>query len=145
MTSTSVPEGRIYNPFTVDWKAHVSSEFGWRVHPILGKEKFHNGIDIALPTGTEVHACTTGKVLQSYMSSTAGNYVVVQDATGYTCHYMHLSSRAVSVGDVVKHGDLIGKVGSTGRSTGPHLHLGIKDDKGEWMNPRFLLSDYVKK
>ena len=134
-----------YNPFTVDWKAHVSSEFGWRVHPILGKEKFHNGIDIAMPTGTEVHACTTGKVIQSYMSSTAGNYVVVQDATGYTCHYMHLSSRAVAVGDVVKHGDLIGKVGSTGRSTGPHLHLGIKDDKGEWMNPRFLLSDYVKK
>ncbi len=134
-----------YNPFTVDWKAHVSSEFGWRIHPILGKEKFHNGIDIALPTGTEVHACSTGKVIQSYMSSTAGNYVVVQDATGYTCHYMHLSSRAVVVGDVVKHGDLIGKVGSTGRSTGPHLHLGIKDDKGEWMNPRFLLSDYVPK
>lgn len=134
-----------YNPFTVDWKAHVSSEFGWRVHPILGKDKFHNGIDIALPAGTEVHACSTGKVIQSYMSSTAGNYVVVQDATGYTCHYMHLQSRAVSVGDVVKHGDLIGKVGSTGRSTGPHLHLGIKDAKGEWMNPRFLLSDFVPK
>ena len=133
-----------YNPFTVDWKAHVSSEFGWRVHPILGKEKFHNGIDIALPAGTEVHACSTGKVIQSYMSSSAGNYVVVQDASGYTCHYMHLSSRAVAVGDVVKHGDLIGKVGSTGRSTGPHLHLGIKDNNGEWQNPRFLLSDFVK-
>ena len=132
-----------YNPFTVDWKQHVSSEFGWRIHPISGKEKFHNGIDIALPTGTEIHACSTGTVIQSYFSSSAGNYVVVQDATGYTCHYMHLSSRSVAVGDTVKHGDIIGKVGSTGNSTGPHLHLGIKDNRGEWMNPRFLLSNHT--
>jgi len=133
-----------YNPFTVDWSAHVSSEFGWRIHPITGKEKFHNGIDIALPTGTEVHASSSGTVIQSYYSESAGNYVVVQDETGYTAHYMHLNSRSVAVGDVIKHGEIIGTVGSTGNSTGPHLHFGVKDASGEWINPRFVLSDFVK-
>ena len=133
-----------YNPFTVDWSQHVSSEFGWRIHPITGKEKFHNGIDIALPTGTEVHASSSGTVIQSYYSESAGNYVVVQDETGYTAHYMHLNSRSVAVGDVIKHGEIIGTVGSTGNSTGPHLHFGVKDNTGEWINPRFVLSDFVK-
>lgn len=133
-----------YNPFTVDWSQHVSSEFGWRIHPITGKEKFHNGIDIAMPTGTEVHASSSGTVIQSYYSESAGNYVVVQDETGYTAHYMHLNSRAVAVGDVIKHGEIIGTVGSTGNSTGPHLHFGVKDASGEWINPRFVLSDFVK-
>ncbi len=133
-----------YNPFPVDWTEHISSEFGWRIHPVLGYEKFHNGVDIALPAGTEIHACTTGTVIQSYMSQTAGNYVVVQDETGYTCHYMHLSVRSVKVGDTIKHGDIVGKVGSTGRSTGPHLHLGVKDAAGEWLNPRFLVSNFTQ-
>ena len=133
-----------YNPFTVDWTQHISSEFGWRIHPILGYEKFHNGVDIALPSGTEIHACTTGKVIQAGMAGTAGNYVVVQDETGYTCHYMHLSSYKVNVGNEVRHGDIIGKVGSTGRSTGPHLHLGVKDAGGKWLNPRFLVSSFPK-
>lgn len=78
------------------------------------------------------------------MSQTAGNYVVVQDETGYTCHYMHLSVRSVKVGDTIKHGDIVGKVGSTGRSTGPHLHLGVKDAAGEWLNPRFLVSNFAQ-
>lgn len=129
-----------YNPFTTDWSSHISSKFGWRIHPTLGYEKFHNGVDIALPQGTEIHACATGKVITATYSETAGNYVVIQDATGYTTHYMHLSVIGVSVGDTIKHGDIIGKVGTTGRSTGPHLHLGIKDNNGNWLNPEFLVS-----
>lgn len=132
-----------YNPFTIDWKAKITSRFGWRIHPVLGYEKFHNGIDIGMPAGTEIHACSTGKVIAATYSNTAGNYVVVQDETGYTTHYMHMTSYNVSVGQVVKHGDIIGKVGSTGRSTGPHLHLGIKDASGEWLNPEFLVSNYT--
>ena len=133
-----------YNPFEQDWSSKVTSEFGWRIHPISGKEKFHNGIDIGLPTGTPIHACATGKVIQSYYSESAGNYIVIEDETGYTTHYMHLSVRNVSVGDVVKHGDIIGEVGSTGNSTGPHLHLGVKNAEGEWLNPRFMVSSFVK-
>lgn len=132
-----------YNPFTIDWKTKITSKFGWRIHPTLGYEKFHNGIDIGMPAGTEIHACSTGKVITATYSNTAGNYVVVQDETGYTTHYMHMTSYNVSVGQVVKHGDIIGKVGSTGRSTGPHLHLGIKDASGEWLNPEFLVSNYT--
>ena len=133
-----------YNPFEQDWSSKVTSEFGWRIHPIYGTEKFHNGIDIGLPTGTPIHACATGKVIQSYYSESAGNYIVIEDETGYTTHYMHLSVRNVSAGDVVKHGDVIGQVGSTGNSTGPHLHLGVKNKDGEWLNPRFMVSSFVK-
>ena len=132
-----------YNPFTIDWSKKITSRFGWRVHPILGREKFHNGIDIGMPAGTEIHACASGKVITATYSNTAGNYVVIQDATGYTTHYMHMTSYNVSVGQMVKHGDIIGKVGSTGRSTGPHLHLGIKDEKGNWLNPEFMVSTYT--
>ena len=63
-----------------------------------------------MPAGTEIHACATGKVITATYSDTAGNYVVVQDATGYTTHYMHMTSYNVSVGQEVKHGDIIGKV-----------------------------------
>ncbi len=132
-----------YNPFETDWSTKITSRFGWRIHPILGGEKFHNGIDIGMPEGTEIHACATGKVITATYSESAGNYVVIQDETGYTTHYMHMTSYNVSVGDEVKHGDIIGKVGSTGRSTGPHLHLGVKDAAGNWLNPEFLVSTYT--
>ncbi len=140
-TDTGGAHQAFYNPLEVDWTENITSKFGWRIHPTLGYEKFHNGVDIGMPEGTEVHACATGTVITSTYSDTAGNYVVIQDETGYTTHYMHLSSRGVNVGDVVKHGDIIGKVGSTGRSTGPHLHLGVKDANGNWLNPEFLVSD----
>jgi murein DD-endopeptidase MepM/ murein hydrolase activator NlpD len=133
-----------HNPFTLDWSEYVSSEFGWRIHPITGEEKFHNGIDIALPEGTEILACSTGTVIQSYVSESAGNYVVIEDDTGYTCHYMHLESRSVALGELVQYGDVIGKLGNTGNSTGPHLHLGIKDNTGEWLNPRFMVSTFIR-
>ena len=133
-----------HNPFNSDWSSHVSSEFGWRIHPITGVEKFHNGIDIALPEGTKINSCSTGIVIQSYFSDSAGNYVVIEDESGYTCHYMHMQSRSVDVGDMVHFGDIIGSLGNTGNSTGPHLHLGIKDNHKEWLNPRFMVSAFIK-
>ena len=136
--------GRFANPFTIDWRSKVTSEFGYRIHPISKVEKFHNGIDIGMPTGTEIHSCSDGIVISSTYSSSAGNYIVIRDSeSGYTLHYMHMSVRKAQVGDVVKTGDVIGLVGNTGNSTGSHLHLGIKDVSGNWINPRDVLSTEI--
>lgn len=132
------------NSFSLDWRAYISSDFGWRIHPISGMEKFHNGVDIALPLGTPIGSSSKGKVILSYYSESAGNYVVVEDKSGYRCHYMHLDRRMVSEGDEVDYGQIIGTVGNTGNSTGAHLHLGVQNEDGKWINPVFVVSDYVR-
>lgn len=132
------------NPFDFNWTGDVSSPFGWRIHPVTKERKFHEGLDIAEPGGTPVMSVCTGTVISSYYSETAGNYIVVQDVTGYTVHYMHLSDRYVAAGTEIKRGELIGTVGTTGRSTGNHLHIGVKDESGEWLNPSFLVSSFVE-
>ena len=138
-TETGGGHQAYHNPFSSNWSQNVSSEFGWRIHPITGEEKFHNGIDIALPSGTPIQSVSIGTVVKSYYSSSAGNYIVIEDSLGYQSHYMHLSERYVNVGDVVSFDTVIGTVGSTGRSTGPHLHLGVSDPSGNYMNPKFLV------
>lgn len=142
-TDTQGAHQSYINPFSLDWVQHVSSHFGWRIHPISGQEKFHNGVDIALPTGTNIGSVSKGKVIQSYYSQSAGNYIVIEDESGYRCHYMHLNERYVSVGDEVNYGDVIGTVGNTGNSTGPHLHLGVQNEDRKWINPLFVVSNYV--
>lgn len=102
-----------------------SSNFGMRMHPILNTWKFHRGLDMAAATGQVVSAAKTGKVLKASMYSSYGNCVILDHGDGYTTLYAHLSSISVSQGDIVNQGDEIGKVGSTGRSTGPHLHFEI--------------------
>jgi murein DD-endopeptidase MepM/ murein hydrolase activator NlpD len=131
-----------YNPFTVDWKSCITSRFGWRIHPIYDESRFHYGVDIGMSSGTEIHACSSGTVTTAGEFDMVGKYIVIKDETGYMTHYEHLSEIDVSVGDEVRHGDVIGKVGSTGDSTGPHLHLGIQDADGNWLNPEFLVSTY---
>ena len=128
-----------HNPFDINWANKITSEFGWRIHPISGEEKFHKGVDIGMPSGTPVKSCSEGVVVKSTCTSVEGNYVVVMDETGYKCHYMHLSERNVNEGDVVDYDTIIGSVGSTGYSTGPHLHLQITDQNGECLNPKFLV------
>jgi len=128
-----------HSPFTGNWSDKISSEFGWRIHPISGEEKFHKGVDIAMPSGTPINSCSEGVVIKSYYSESAGNYVVVEDETGYQIHYMHMSDRYVAVGDKVDYDTIIGSVGSTGYSTGPHLHLQVTDNNGEYLNPKFMV------
>lgn len=128
-----------HNPFSINWKSKITSEFGWRIHPITGEEKFHSGVDIAMPKGTPVMSCSEGVVVKCATTDVEGNYVVVEDETGYRCSYMHLSEICVSVGDKVDYETLIGKVGSTGRSTGPHLHLQVTDASGQLLNPKFMV------
>lgn len=132
------------NPFDFNWESDVTSPFGWRVHPISHDRRFHNGLDIAEPGGTPIKSVCTGTVITSEFSSSAGNCIVVQDVTGYTVHYMHLNERYVAVGTEIKKGELLGTVGTTGNSTGNHLHIGVKDEGGEWLNPIFLVSSFVE-
>lgn len=104
----------------------LTSAFGYRIHPITGKPHSHTGIDIPAPYGTSVEACKGGQVITSAKHSSYGNYVVIDHGNGTSTLYAHMSSRAVSVGDIVTQGQVIGYVGSTGSSTGNHLHLEVR-------------------
>ncbi|MBQ7955018.1 MAG: peptidoglycan DD-metalloendopeptidase family protein [Lachnospiraceae bacterium] len=120
--------------FPVAKYTRVSSEFGNRLHPTLGIYKMHNGVDLASPTGTAIYAAYDGKVVAATYSSTMGNYVMINHGGGLYTIYMHASKLYVKNGDIVVRGDTIAAVGSTGRSTGPHLHFGVRLN-GSYVNP----------
>ena len=101
----------------------ITSVFGPRIHPITGRPGNHTGTDIAAPGGTPIHAARGGVITISTYNSSYGNYVVVQHDNGVSTLYAHMNSRAVSEGDVVEQNQVIGYVGTTGSSTGNHLHL----------------------
>ncbi len=103
--------------------SRVSSGYGYRVHPILRKRHFHGGVDLVARTGTPIRAVADGKIVFRGRKGAAGNMITITHANGYKSKYLHLSrfSSASGYGRRVKQGDVIGYVGSTGRSTGPHL------------------------
>ena len=127
-------------PSNSSWYTPVSgytltSPFGMRVHPVLGYARMHNGIDMACPQGTPIYATRAGTVtVASYQAGGAGNYVSINHGDGFASIYMHMTNYVVSVGQNVGQGQLIGYVGSTGISTGPHLHFGISY-AGTYVNP----------
>ena len=104
----------------------VTSGFGYRIHPILGKRILHTGIDIAAGSGTAIWAADGGKVIYATWVSGYGNTVAIDHGGGISTLYAHQSSMAVSYGQTVKKGAVIGYVGSTGYSTGPHLHFEVR-------------------
>lgn len=113
----------------------VTSPFGMRTHPILGVQRMHNGIDMACAQGTPIYATRAGVVTAaSYQAGGAGNYVSINHLDGFASIYMHMTHYVVSAGQNVSQGQLIGYVGSTGLSTGPHLHFGISY-AGTYVNP----------
>lgn len=116
-------------------RLHVTSPFGSRIHPITGQRKTHHGIDYGNPTGTPVYAVAEGVVTVSGYDQYSGNKIAIRHRDNSESWYMHLSARGVSVGAKVAPRQCIGKVGNTGRSTGPHLHFGFKNEKGAWINP----------
>ena len=120
--------------FPVAKYTRVSSEFGWRIHPTLGVNKFHNGVDLASPSGTNIYAAYDGVVVAATYSGTMGNYVMINHGSGLYTIYMHASKLYVKKDDIVLRGNTIAAVGSTGRSTGPHLHFGVRKD-GEYVSP----------
>lgn len=112
----------------------ISSYFGPRPQPTAGASTNHKGIDLAAPYGTAILASASGVVTTSTYSSSAGNYIVIAHGNGTSTVYMHCSSLLVSVGETVEQGKVIAKVGSTGYSTGNHLHFGVIKN-GSYVNP----------
>ena len=106
----------------------LSSQFGYRIHPITGVAHSHTGIDIPAAGGTPILAAKSGQVVTSAYHYSYGNYVVIDHGNGNSTLYAHMSSRAVSEGQMVTQGQVIGYVGTTGSSTGNHLHFEVRDN-----------------
>lgn len=120
--------------FPVPGHTRISSPFGMRRHPVTGQYKLHSGTDFPAPKGTTVLAAKSGTVVKSQMTNAYGNYIIINHGGGMMTAYAHLSQRCVSVGDTVEKGQKIGCVGSTGWSTGPHLHFEVIIN-GSFVNP----------
>ena len=103
----------------------LTSPYGWRIHPITGKNSFHNGIDLAGPQGTPIYAARSGTVTTATYSGAYGYYVTINHGDGYSTLYAHMTHYVVSSGQYVSQGQVIGYMGSTGWSTGPHLHYTV--------------------
>jgi len=110
------------------WPAYgrITSGFGLRLHPIFGTREMHTGIDIGAPSGTPVFAARAGRVTYAGVEAGYGKLIVIDHGDGVTTWYSHLSTIVVRIGQLVHHGELVGRVGSTGYSTGPHLLFEIR-------------------
>ena len=123
-------------PVKIGW---YSSNYGWRIDPFTGQNAFHEGVDFMAEIGTPILAAAGGIVVYSDNHAGYGNMVEIDHGNGLASRYGHMSKRLVKVGDVVLRGQEIGEVGSTGRSTGPHLHFEVLL-RGQPQNPTKYLS-----
>ena len=114
--------------------ARMTSGYGMRNHPVLRQRRRHNGIDLAAPTGTPIYATADGIIERADWFSSYGLYISIDHGGDLQTRYAHMSRLAVAAGDRVEAGEVIGYVGSTGRSTGPHLHYEVRVD-GVAVNP----------
>ena len=132
-------EPQATQPAKVTWKVPINytaftSPYGYRIHPISGTKKFHYGVDLAAPKGRPIYATRAGTVSTASYNSSAGYYVQINHGDGFQSIYMHMTHYVVSKGEKVSQGQVIGYCGSTGASTGPHLHFGITKN-GSYVNP----------
>ena len=136
--------GGEYSGGVMGWPSRSSNRitdvFGMRFHPILHYYKMHTGIDIGARAGTDILSAADGKVIRTAYSSGYGNYVMVDHGGGVVTLYAHSSKILVKVGDKVKRGDVLALVGSTGMSTGPHIHFEVREngaykDPLDWVTP----------
>jgi len=119
----------------------LTSPFGERESPTAGASSNHQGVDLAGPEGTPIYAARSGTVTIARYSNSAGYYVTINHGDGFSSVYMHMTNYTVSVGQKVSQGQLIGYMGSTGISTGPHLHFGIALN-GAYVNPALYVPLY---
>ena len=117
----------------------ISDDYGNRIHPTLGVQKFHNGVDMAAPGGSPILAAYDGNVVAADYSSSMGNYIMIDHGDGLYTIYMHASALYVSKGNFVTKGQKIAAVGTTGRSTGNHLHFSVRLN-GSYVSPWNYLS-----
>jgi murein DD-endopeptidase MepM/ murein hydrolase activator NlpD len=129
---------RVYNGGMFCWPApsytRISDDYGYRQHPILNVQQFHTGVDMAAPGGTPILAAYDGAVVQAAYNSSMGNYVMIDHGSGLYTIYMHAQKLMVSAGDEVSRGEQIATVGTTGRSTGNHLHFSVRLN-GSYVSP----------
>jgi murein DD-endopeptidase MepM/ murein hydrolase activator NlpD len=119
-------------------QGEMTSPFGWRIHPIYGTKSFHNGVDIGAQNGTPIVAALSGRVEAATYNDTYGYYIILDHSGDFRTIYAHCSELLVKQGDEVEKGDTIALVGSSGVSTGPHLHFEVR--RGEFrINPAWLL------
>lgn len=131
--------------FAVPVNGRISNGYGYRVHPVSKKLKFHRGIDIKAKKGKKVMAAAEGHIVAAAWSNSYGNFIKIQHRNNFLTIYAHLSKILVKKGQTVRKGQVIGKVGSTGISTGNHLHFEIKY-KNKNLNPLLYLPlKFIKK
>ena len=122
------------NPVT----GRITSKFGKRQAPTAGASTYHNGVDIAVPVGTQVVAPWGGTVLSTYSNAAGGRQMIVRHPNGYRTGYAHLSGYIASKGQTVKQGEAICLSGNTGHSTGPHLHFTLTNAAGQKVDPETI-------
>ena len=116
----------------------MASGYGWRIDPVYGVTKFHSGMDFAAPSGTEIYATGKGRAVKvDYSTGGYGNRIIIDHGYGYQTLYAHMSSFAIKQGESVQRGQVIGYVGNTGKSVGPHLHYEVHKN-GEKVNPVYF-------
>jgi murein DD-endopeptidase MepM/ murein hydrolase activator NlpD len=122
----------------------ITSKFGFRTDPKTGEANvFHNGIDLAIPIGTQIKSPMPGVVDAITIGGIGGNQVIIKHNNGYKTGYSHLTKALVKKGDKVKQGDIIALSGNTGKSTGPHLHLTLTDPSGAKVDPQKMIYSNV--
>lgn len=122
-------------------KGYITSGFGWRIHPITKKKSFHAGIDIAALSGTPIHCTADGIVSYEGKTKYNGNFIVIEHGYGFSTVYAHNTKNLVKTKQRVKRGDTIAYLGSTGRTTGPHLHYEVWRDRKK-VNPLSYLNSH---
>lgn len=115
-----------------------TSYYGIRIHPVTKQNKLHQGIDLEAPVGASVNSVAYGKVIFAGQYQGYGNLISIQHANGYSSHYAHLNKIEVSIGKIVNPSNKIAEVGSTGLTTGPHLHFELRKE-GKSLDPSILL------
>lgn len=116
-------------------RIHVTSSFGWRLHPVTGGRKLHNGIDYSARVGTPAYAVAEGVVTVSGYDDYSGHKIAIKHKDKSSSWYLHLHKRSAQTGQRVQARQVIGTTGASGRVTGPHLHFGFQDERGRWINP----------
>ncbi|MBR4869051.1 MAG: M23 family metallopeptidase [Clostridia bacterium] len=139
LTNTHYQSELVENAMISPLKGEITSPFGYRIHPVYGTRLFHNGVDIAAAQGTPIQAALSGRVIAAEYNGSYGNYIILDHGNDFCTVYAHCSQLKVLKGDLVSQKDPIATVGSTGVSTGPHLHFEVRRGE-ERVDPELLVN-----